>query len=308
MQLLIRHQTVYYYGAGSSRATMLLRLRPRSNAAQAVQDWQVSVNGDPIMTFTPNGYGDLEALWVSHERMDAITIVAQGTVNTVDTHGVLSGLDERANSGLFLRETPLTRPTEALRTFVADVDGGNDVLSGLHALTHAIVNEVPYRAGATNADTSAGEAFAMGGGVCQDHAQIFITGARLLGVPARYVTGYLLAHEGDNPLHETHAWAEALVPGLGWIGFDASNQMCVTDHYVRIACGLDAFDAAPVRGLVTAAGDISIDADVRIAQASDDEGERQLQRQQQQHGPAGEPEGAAGVRNGAVGDMGAGGR
>jgi len=308
MQLLIRHQTVYYYGAGSSRAIMLLRLHPRSHAGQTVKDWQVSVNGEQVTDFTANGYGDLESLWIRNERMDAITIVAQGTVETVDTHGVLSGLEERANSRLFLRETPLTTPTESLRTFVADVDGGDDVLAKLHALTHAIVNEVPYRAGATNADTSAGEAFAMGAGVCQDHAQIFIAGARLLGVPARYVTGYLLAQEGDNPLHETHAWAEALVPGLGWIGFDASNQMCVTDHYVRIACGLDAFDAAPVRGLVTAAGDIGIDADVRIAQASDDEGERQLQRQQQQHGAAGEPGGEARGSNGADDDMGAGGR
>lgn len=304
MKLLIRHQTAYYYGAGSSRAIMLLRLRPRSHAGQAVRDWQISVNDEPVTAFTTNGYGDLESLWIHNERMAAITIVAQGTVETLDTHGVLSGLEERANSRLFLRETPLTRPTEALRAFVADVDGGNDVLAKLHALTNEIVNEVPYRAGATNADTRAGDAFAMGAGVCQDHAQIFITGARLLGVPARYVTGYLLAQEGDNPLHETHAWAEALVPGLGWIGFDASNQMCVTDHYVRIACGLDAFDAAPVRGLVTAAGDIGIDADVRIAQASDDEGERQLQRQQQQHGAAaGEPGG-----NRADDDMRAGGR
>ncbi|MDF0543301.1 transglutaminase family protein [Sphingobium sp. H39-3-25] len=283
MKLLIRHQTAYYYGAGSSRATMLLRLRPRSHAGQNVQSWQLSVNGDPVTNVTPNGYGDLESLWVSHDRLDAITIVAEGTVETVDTHGVLSGLAERADSRMFLRETPLTTPTEALRSFAADIGGGEtDTLSRLHALSAGIVAEVPYRAGITNADTSAGEAFALGGGVCQDHAQIFIAAARSMGVPARYVTGYLLAQEGDNPLHETHGWAEALVPGLGWIGFDASNQMCVTNHYVRIACGLDAIDAAPVRGLVTAAGDIAIDADVRIAQASDDEGERQLQRQQQQ--------------------------
>jgi transglutaminase-like putative cysteine protease len=306
MKLLIRHQTVYFYGAGSSRAAMILRLWPRSHGGQAVRDWRVLVNEREITNAASNGYGDLEALWVSHDRMDHAAIVAEGEVDTIDTHGVLSGLDERIDPRLFLRGTRLTRPTEAIRAFAVRVDTG-DTLSTLHALTAAIVAEVPYRAGATHADTSAGEAFTIGAGVCQDHAQIFITAARTLGVPARYVTGYLLAQDGDNPLHETHGWAEALVPGLGWVGFDPSNQMCVTDHYVRVACGLDALDAAPVRGLVTAAGNIGIDADVRIAQASEDEGERQLQRQQQQNRPSGEPGEVAGNAGRPDGESGAGG-
>jgi transglutaminase-like putative cysteine protease len=83
-------------------------------------------------------------------------------------------------------------------------------------------------------------------------------------------------------LHETHGWVEALVPELGWVGFDPSNRVCVTERYLRVACGLDADAAAPIRGSVTVAGDIWIDADVRIAQAEDGVEERQLQRQQQQ--------------------------
>lgn len=154
-------------------------------------------------------------------------------------------------------------------------------LARLHALSAAVSDAVAYRAGVTTASTTAAEAFALGAGVCQDHAQVFIAGARALGIPARYVSGYLLADEGDV-LHETHGWAEALVPELGWVGFDPSNRVCVTDHYLRIACGLDADEAAPIRGSVTVAGDIWIDADVRIAQAEDGVEERQLQRQQQQ--------------------------
>ena len=103
-------------------------------------------------------------------------------------------------------------------------------------------------------------------------------------MPARYVSGYLLAGDGDL-LHETHGWAEAFLPDLGWIGFDPSNRVCVTDRYLRLASGLDADDAAPIRGSVTVAGDISIDADVRIAVAQDGVEERQLQRQQQQTRP-----------------------
>ena len=95
---------------------------------------------------------------------------------------------------------------------------------------------------------------------------------------------YLLAGD-EEALHETHGWAEAWLPDLGWIGFDPSNRVCVTERYLRIASGLDADDAAPIRGSVTVAGDICIDADVRIAQAEEGMEQRQLQRQQQQSTP-----------------------
>lgn len=280
MKLLVRHQTVYNYEAGSSRVAMMLKLRPRDHIGQRVIEWDVSVNGDPVTNFSPNAFGDYEALWIRHDRTESATILAMGVVETTDTLGVVAGLKELFDPRLFLRETPLTRPSSAIRSMAEAVEG-HDTLARLHALSAAVIERVTYRSGATNTTTTAAESFALGAGVCQDHAQIFIGAARSIGVPARYVTGYLLA-QGEDALHETHAWTEALVPGLGWVGFDPSNQICVTENYIRVACGLDADDAAPVRGSVTAAGSIWIDADVRIAQASDDEREQQLQKQQQQ--------------------------
>lgn len=280
MKLLVRHQTVYNYEAGSSRVAMMLKLKPRNHVGQQVIEWDVSVNGESITSFARNAYGDYEALWIRHDRTESATILATGLVETTDTLGVVAGLDELFDPRLFLRETPLTRPSPAIHAMVQNVEGA-DTLSRLHALSAAVIGHVTYRTGATNTNTTAAQSFALGAGVCQDHAQIFISAARSIGVPARYVTGYLLA-QGEDALHETHAWTEALVPGLGWIGFDPSNQICVTENYIRVACGLDADDAAPVRGSVTAAGSIWIDADVRIAQASEDEREQQLQKQQQQ--------------------------
>ena len=157
-------------------------------------------------------------------------------------------------------------------------------LATLHALSAAVSDAVQYRAGVTTSNTTAAQAFALGAGVCQDHAQVFIAAARSIGIPARYVSGYLLAGDGDA-LHETHGWAEAWLPQLGWIGFDPSNRVCVTERYLRVASGLDADEAAPIRGSVTVAGDIWIDADVRIAQAEDGVEQRQLQKQQQQATP-----------------------
>ncbi|HEX7782220.1 MAG TPA: transglutaminase family protein [Sphingobium sp.] len=283
MKLLVRHQTTYSYGAGSSRVAMLLKLMPRRHQGQRVLEWRVTVNDDPVFGFAPNGYGDLEALWIRHQKMTGVTVVATGMVETSDTNGVVSGLDERFDPRVYLRRTSLTEPSGDIRDLAESVRE-RDPLDRLHALSAAVRDAVAYRGGITGPETTAAEALTLGGGVCQDHAQIFISAARVIGMPARYVAGYLATQDGEA-LHETHAWAEAMVPGLGWIGFDTSNRVCVTDSYIRLASGLDADDAAPVRGSAMAAGTIGIDADVRIAQASDDEREQQLQKQQQQQRP-----------------------
>ncbi|KKW89647.1 transglutaminase family protein [Sphingobium chungbukense] len=281
MKLLVRHQTVYRYEAAAGRVAMRLKLMPVDTPAQKVLDWQVSVNDEPLTGFRPNSYGEMEAIWVRHDRTDNAVIVAEGLVETRESHGVLGWLGSRVDPRYFLRDTRLTSASEGIRAMALDLPDEDGPLARLHALSAAVSDAVAYRSGVTTANTTAAEAFALGAGVCQDHAQVFIAGARVLGIPARYVSGYLLADEGDV-LHETHGWAEALVPELGWVGFDPSNRVCVTERYLRIACGLDADEAAPIRGSVTVAGDIWIDADVRIAQAEDGVEERQLQRQQQQ--------------------------
>lgn len=284
MKLLVRHQTVYRYAASAGRVAMRLKLMPVNTPMQTVHDWRVTINDDALEGFRPNSYGEMEAVWIRHDQLHNATIVAEGLVETVETHGVVGHLPTRVPPAYYLRDTPLTRPSEAIVAMAAAVSDEDGSLARLHGLSAAVTDAVAYRAGVTQADTPAAHAFALGAGVCQDHAQIFIAAARSLGVPARYVSGYLLAGDGDL-LHETHGWAEAYLPELGWIGFDPSNRVCVTERYLRVASGLDADDAAPIRGSVTVAGDISIDADVRIAVAQEGVEERQLQRQQQQTTP-----------------------
>ena len=89
---------------------------------------------------------------------------------------------------------------------------------------------------------------AAGHGVCQDHAQIFIAAARALEIPARYVSGYLMMDDRVEQ-EATHAWAEAWVEGLGWVGFDISNGISPDPRYVRVATGRDYRDAAPITGI-----------------------------------------------------------
>ncbi|MBJ7376485.1 transglutaminase family protein [Sphingobium sp.] len=284
MKLLVRHQTVYRYAATAGRVAMRLKLMPVDTPAQTVLDWQVSINDAPLTNFRRNSYGEMETIWIRHDRLDHAVIVAEGLVDTRESHGVVGSPDSRVDLRYFLRDTPLTQASDGIAAMARAAPTGESPLAQLHALSAAVSDAVQYRSGVTTSATTAAQAFALGAGVCQDHAQIFIAAARAIGRSARYVSGYLLAGDG-SALHETHGWAEAHVPGLGWIGFDPSNRVCVTERYLRLASGLDADDAAPIRGSVTVAGDIWIDADVRIAQAEDGVEERQLQRQQQQSVP-----------------------
>jgi transglutaminase-like putative cysteine protease len=143
----------------------------------------------------------------------------------------VTGAIERFPPSLFLRETPLTKSDDAIAGFAAAARtaAGGDTLKLLHGLL-------------------AGLAFTLKRGVCQDLTHIFIAAARSVGIPARYISGHF--HRSDGVLEQDagHAWAEAFVPNLGWVAFDAANGICATDAHIRIAVGLDYLGAAPVRG------------------------------------------------------------
>jgi transglutaminase-like putative cysteine protease len=142
----------------------------------------------------------------------------------------------------------------------------NDVLGFLHALMTQINEHMTFDEDPTNSGTSAAEAFVLRRGVCQDYAHIFIACARAGGVPSRFVSGHFLRSDGAVQQQAGHAWAEAFVPGLGWVGFDAANCICTTDAHARIAIGLDYLGAAPVRGTRYGGGLETLDVRVRVEQ------------------------------------------
>jgi len=266
MRISIRHETRYDYAEPAAGVFMRLRLWPRTTNGQTVESWQVSVNGATVRQLTVNGYGDGEAVWRAPGRVETVTIVAEGDVATIDCAGVTRALPGEVQPRLFLRETPLTAPDEALRALAEQVrspDG--DALSSLHALCVRIGEAVPWRAGSTTVETTAAEAFAQRAGVCQDQTHIFIAAARALGIPTRYVVGYLRDPERPDSDHDPHAWAESWLDGLGWVAFDCTLGHCPVEGHVRLCCGLDAADAAPIRGVMLSAGETKLSHDVQIA-------------------------------------------
>ena len=135
----------------------------------------------------------------------------------------------------------------------------------MHGLSHNIGALVSYQTGQTTAISTAEQAIGSGAGVCQDHAHIFISIARQAGLPARYVSGYLMMNDRIDQ-DATHAWAEVYLENLGWTGFDVSNQISPDARYVRVATGLDYSSAAPISGLTQGGSGESIKVDIHVQQ------------------------------------------
>ena len=273
MRLSIKHATTYAYDPPAERCALRLRLYPSSFEGQRVLDWRVSVNGQAIPALLTAATGDKESIWTCAAGGAEIAIVAEGDVETRDAAGVVKGLRDTVRPQVYLRPTPLTGTDANIDALAARVAGAT-ALDRMHALFNAVADAIAYKPGATSTSTTAGQALKAGQGVCQDHAHVFIAAARVLRMPARYVVGYLLAP--DAKLTETHAWAEAWAPDIGWVGFDPANRLCPTDHYVRLGCGLDAVDASPIRGNVLGGPKERLSASVDIVQAT---GQSQSQNQ-----------------------------
>lgn len=248
MLLTIRHDTRYEYDQPVDYALQKLRLKPLDSVMQTVDDWQVEVDGGQIEASYRDHYGNHVDLVSAHRGAEGLTITARGTVTTLNTSGVLGHVYGCAPLWHFAEPTPVTQAGRKITALAEALGASETPLVGLHALSAAILEAVPYKTGETNAQTSAEAAAEIGTGVCQDHANIFISAARLAGIPARYVSGYLMMTDTIDQ-DASHAWAEAYLPDIGWVGFDVSNGYSPDERYVRLAIGRDSADAAPMTGL-----------------------------------------------------------
>ncbi len=248
MRLTIVHETHYRFQEPANHSIQYLRLTPRQDSCQRVLSWSVTTTQGQ-MTPWVDGFGNNAHVSTVDGPHEEIKVVVEGVVETVDTVGVLPARDGLPPM-LFLRETPLTEIGDGVRGLADPVRGAlaNDAVTGLHDLMTSVADTVRYEHGVTTSETPAEEAISHKAGVCQDHAHIFIAGARHLGVPARYVSGYILSGNENDSHVASHAWAEAHVDGLGWVSFDPSNRQSATDEYVRLAIGFDYPSSAPVRG------------------------------------------------------------
>jgi transglutaminase-like putative cysteine protease len=269
MLIRVSHLTSYRYDTPASSVTQILRLTPRNHDGQFVMKWSLDTSGDCRVEQHEDAFGNITHAFAADGPFESFKVLIEGEVETRDTQGIVRGAVERFPPTLFLRETALTQPDEAISGFATEMRTrtGDDVLKVLHLILMRVHDDLELDANRAYATSTAAEAFAAKRGVCQDLAHVFIAAARSLNIPARFVAGYFRRDDGMTAQQSGHAWAEAFVPGLGWVAFDAANGICATDAHIRVAVGLDYLGAAPVRGTRYGGAGETLTVEVQVDQA-----------------------------------------
>ncbi|QFR32595.1 transglutaminase family protein [Ancylobacter sp. TS-1] len=273
MRIHVNHATTYTYDPPANGAIQTLRLTPRNHDGQYVVSWRIDVSEGSRLRAHEDAFGNVTHTFAAEGPIGELRVLVEGAIETQDTAGVIRGVTERFPPSLFLRGSELTTPDIELAGFAATACAGEgDRITRLHTLMDAIADVMTFDPDPTHSSTTAVEAFKLKRGVCQDFAHIFTACARHVGIPARYVSGYLVGDGAEAELragHQAgHAWAEAHIEGLGWVGFDAANRQCPTEAYVRVAIGLDYLGAAPVRGNRYGGGDENLTVALKVDQSS----------------------------------------
>lgn len=269
MRIRISHRTNYTYDTPATGVIQVLRLTPRNHDSQYVANWRIDLSADCRLEQHEDAFGNITHAFSADGPFDELVVSVEGEVETRNTDGLVSGAIERFPPSLYLRETALTKPDDAIGGFAAAAraDAGNGDLALLHLMLDRLHNEMAFDTDPTHPATTASEAFALKRGVCQDLTQVFITAARSMGIPARYVGGYFQRSDGVTEQDAGHAWAEAFVPDLGWVAFDPANGISATEAHVRVAVGLDYLGASPVRGMRYGGAGETLTVNVRVSQA-----------------------------------------
>lgn len=255
MLIRVEHATSYDYSEPLLATTQYLRMTPLSGSTQAVESWALTCPG-ASMTQWQDQYGNVCHTLTLPKPVEHLDIKVSGLVRTRDTNGVVGMASSELPSMLYLRDTPFTVVTDTIRDFAGrfSPEPKEKLIQTLHEIMLAVADEVAYRPGDTDVRTTGAEALKQGSGVCQDQAHVFCAVCRSLGVPARYVSGYLSHGFGIEAHAASHAWAEAFVDSLGWVGFDPTNRVSPNESYIRTAVGLDYAEASPLRGVRAGGG------------------------------------------------------
>jgi transglutaminase-like putative cysteine protease len=264
MEMHIRHETRYRYERPVKYSVQSLHLTPRRDLSQRALSWTITAPGRRLEQI--DAYGNIAHLLTLEEPHREIRIVVHGVVDIADTE---SRQDDGPLSPLaYLAPTQLTLPNDDLKAFAQGVlSQVKDPRERVEALAAAVFGAVRYKSGTSDVQDSAAVAFKSGEGVCQDQAHVFIAAARAIGIPARYVSGYL--YTGDTNDAASHAWVDAwLGPEIGWRSYDVTHQRPAVRTYCRLAVGRDYLDAAPVRGMRQGGGGEKMEANVLVAESA----------------------------------------
>lgn len=282
----IRHVTRFRYSAPVRESVMEIRMQPRSEGPQALRSFQINTNPRTQLYAYTDHFGNAVYHFNALRAHEELRIEAQAVVEVSQLPVPPEALDDLEWSRLnpynltddhfdLMESSRFAMPTPALDRFMAECGlqrRTGDPLTVLRTLNGAVHDAFDYEPGITQVHSPIDHALEVRRGVCQDFAHIMIAAARQLGIPARYVSGYLhhRPHNHDRSSTDaTHAWVEAYLPSLGWVGFDPTNNTLAGERHIRAAVGRDYADVPPTRGTFkgVAESELAIAVSVETAQA-----------------------------------------
>ncbi len=265
MYFAIQHQTRFRYDVPVHESIMELRMQPRSEGTQRCLSFLVKVNPKARVQSYRDHLGNhvhhfnvtakhLELLIVTEALVETSTPLAMPERLTPGAWDELDAMVAREDFWEFLLPSDYTHPTPHLAQLATElgVTRRADPLTVLTELNAAIYSAFDYVPKHTSVNSPIDHALQDRKGVCQDFAHIMIALVRALGVPCRYVSGYVYRGEGQSQRSleaASHAWIEALLPTLGWVGFDPTNNLIAGERHIRTAIGRDYSDVPPTKGV-----------------------------------------------------------
>ncbi len=285
MYYAVTHLTLYEYSSAIINSVMELRMQPRSDQNQRCVRTSIEVSPDAKVFSHRDYLGNIVHHFDIPNSHNQLAIKSESVVEMKPPAVLPDSLPSDSWLALepdvidrdhydMLLPGQFARETGLLNVFADEVNWQHDTvrqrgdpLSALRALNTQIYESFEYRQHVTRVDSPIDEALTVRSGVCQDFTHIMLTLVRRVGIPARYVSGYLYHHEGNadrSDVDASHAWVEAWLPTLGWVGFDPTNNLTVTDRHVRVSYAIDYAGATPSRGVFTGDAETELKVQVQV--------------------------------------------
>lgn len=277
----ISHLTEYRYSDTVTASMMEVRLHPQVDQYQRVVEFDVRLSPKAkLITYQDYMHNFIHTFDIpkAHRKL---AIKADSLLEVRPMPQVPAQLPESAWQALtntqfdrdcydMLQHSRFTVPTDASRQFFAElgIQRQADPLSTLQSINRALYNAIDYVQNVTEVDSHIDIAIANRKGVCQDYAHIMLAIVRDMGIPCRYVSGYLfhrLEDDDRSAQDASHAWVEAWLPELGWIGFDPTNNLICAERHIRVCIGRDYADAAPTKGVFTGDAETTLVVSVQVS-------------------------------------------
>lgn len=275
-RLRVVHTTGFTYSEPVTKSFNETRITPRSDSRQSVVLEHVDTSPSARQARYSDYWGTQVITFDLHAPHDRLEVVSTAVVETEDEtrspESIAANWDRMRSAEVvdefdeMLTPTPYTPHTPELLARAREAAGSLEPAAAAEAVVAAVNAEMSYLPGATEVHTTAADAWERRSGVCQDYAHVTLVMLRSLGIPARYVSGYLhpkaSAEIGETVEGESHAWIEVWTGG--WWGIDPTNDKPVDGHHVFIGSGRDYADVTPIKGIYTGGGTSALEVSVRI--------------------------------------------